>query len=86
MDLCFLRWFYNKFYDIIKQIFIRDVKYIMNELTDILTKENNDKNHDDNLYVNNIIVKKNDIIKSSKKVPYIATEKWIMQLGERLVA
>ena len=58
----------------------------MNQLTDILTKENSDKNHDDNLYVNNIIVKKNDIIKSSKKVPYIATEKWIMQLGERLVA
>jgi len=58
----------------------------MNELTDILTKENNDKNHDENLYVNNIIVKKNDIIKNSKIVPYIATEKWIMQLGERLVA
>ena len=58
----------------------------MNELTDILTKENSDKNHDDNLYVNNIIVKKNDIIKSGKIVPYIATEKWIMQLGERLVA
>jgi len=58
----------------------------MNELTDILTKENSDKNHDDNLYVNNIIVKKNDIIKSSKIVPYISTEKWIMQLGERLVA
>ena len=58
----------------------------MNELTDILTKENSDNNHDDNLYVNNIIVKKNDKIKSSKIVPYIATEKWIMQLGERLVA
>jgi len=58
----------------------------MNELTNILTKENSDKNHDDNLYVNNIIVKENDIIKSSKIVPYIATEKWIMQLGERLVA
>ena len=57
----------------------------MKELTDILTRENSDKNHDDNLYVNNIIVKKNDIIKSSI-VPYIATEKWIMQLGKRLVA
>jgi len=58
----------------------------MNELTEILTKENNDKNHDDNLYVNNIIVKKNNIIQNSKNVTYIATEKWIMQLGERLVA
>ena len=58
----------------------------MNELTDILTKENSDKNHDDNLYVNNIIVKKNDTSKGIKSFPYIATEKWIMQLGERLVA
>ena len=58
----------------------------MNELTNILTKENSDKNHDDNLYVNNIIVKKNDITKNSKIFPYIATEKWIMQLGKRLVA
>ena len=58
----------------------------MKELTNILTKENHYKNNDDNLYVNNIIVKKNDVIKSSKIVPYVATEKWIMQLGERLVA
>ena len=57
----------------------------MNELTDILTKENSDKNHDDNLYVNNIIVKKNDTSKGIKIFPYIATEKWIMQLGERRV-
>ena len=58
----------------------------MNELTDILTKENSDKNHDDNLYVNNIIVKKNDTSKGIKSFPYIATEKWVMQLGERLIA
>ena len=58
----------------------------MNELTDILTKENSDKNHDDNLYVNNIIVKKNDTNKSIKPFPYVATERWVMQLGERLVA
>ena len=58
----------------------------MNELSNILTKENSDNYNDDNLYVNNIIVKKNDIIKSSKIFPYIATEKWIMQLGERRVA
>ena len=58
----------------------------MNELTDILTKENSDKNHDDNLYVNNIIVKNNDTSKGIKSFPYIATEKWVMQLGERLIA
>ena len=69
----------------IKQIFIDDVNYIMDQLSDVLIKQNI-KNEDDNLYVNNIIVKKNDIIKNSKIVPYIATEKWIMQLGERLVA
>ena len=78
--------FYNKFYDISKQIFIDDVKYIMDQLSDILTKKNNIKNDDDNLYVNNIIVKKNDTTKSIKIFPYIATERWIMQLGERLIA
>ena len=78
--------FYNKFYDISKQIFIDDVKYIMDQLSDILTIKNNIKNDDDNLYVNNIIVKKNDTTKGIKIFPYIATERWIMQLGERLVA
>ena len=78
--------FYNKFYDISKQIFIDDVKYIMDQLSDILTIKNNIKNDDDNLYVNNIIVKKNDISKVINSFPYIATEKWVMQLGERLIA
>ena len=58
----------------------------MNELINILSDKKNDKIHDDNLYVNNIIVKKKNIIQNSKIVPYISTEKWIMQLGERLVA
>ena len=58
----------------------------MNDLTKILNDENSGKNHDENIYVNNIIVKKNDIKKTSKILPYIATERWIMQLGERLVA
>ena len=58
----------------------------MKELINIISSQSNDKNHDDNLYVNNIIVKKNDINKSSKPFPYIATERWVMQLGERLVA
>ena len=58
----------------------------MNELTNILYNEKNDKDLDDNLYVNNIIVKKNDVTKNCKTFTYIATEKWILQLGERLVA
>ena len=69
----------------IKQIFIDDVKYIMDQLSDVLIKQNI-KNDDDNLYVNNIIVKKNDASKGIKIFPYIATEKWVMQLGERLIA
>ena len=58
----------------------------MNELTNIFSNENNNKIVDDNLYVNNIIVKKKDVIKHSQIYPYIATERWIMQLGKRLVA
>ena len=77
--------FHNKFYDMIKQIFIDDVKYIMDQLSDILIKQNI-KNDDENLYVNNIIVKKNDASKGTKSFTYIATEKWVMQLGERLIA
>ena len=57
----------------------------MDQLSDILVKQNI-KNDDDNLYVNNIIVKKNDTLKVVKSFPYIATEKWVMQLGERLIA
>ena len=44
-----------------------------------------DENHEveDNLYVKNIIVKKE---KANKSVQiYIATEKWISQLGNRLL-
>ena len=38
---------------------------------------------EDNLIVENIIVNKNKNRKTS--VPYIATEKWIKQLGQRLL-
>ena len=58
----------------------------MEDLTKILSSQVNGVNQDDNLYVNNIIVKKNDTTKGIKIFPYIATERWIMQLGERLIA
>ena len=58
----------------------------MNELTKILSDETNDNNHNDTLFVNNIIVKKNDVTKNCKTPTYIATERWIMQLGQRLIA
>ena len=38
---------------------------------------------EDNLFVNNIVVNKDNYKKSI--VPYIATEKWIGQLGKRLL-
>ena len=38
---------------------------------------------EDNLFVNNIIVNKDNNKKTF--VPYIATEKWIGQLGDRLL-
>ena len=38
---------------------------------------------EDNLYVKNIIVNKDKTFK--KTVPYISTEKWIRQLGPRLL-
>ena len=38
---------------------------------------------EENLYVKNIIVNKDKVYKNN--VPYIATEKWIRQLGPRLL-
>ena len=38
---------------------------------------------EDNLFVKNIIVNKDNNKKTI--IPYIATEKWIGQLGERLI-
>ena len=37
---------------------------------------------EDNLFVKNIIVNKD--IRNKKLIPYIATERWINQLGDRL--
>ena len=37
---------------------------------------------EDNLFVKNIIVNKD--IRNKKVLPYIATERWINQLGDRL--
>lgn len=54
---------------------------------DTLLKQINeiDRNNkvEDNLYVKNIIVNKDKTYK--KTVPYISTEKWIRQLGPRLL-
>ena len=56
----------------------------MENLNNILSNEYINKNDEENLYVNNIIVKKNNHIKI-KSLIYVPTENWIMQLGERLI-
>ena len=54
----------------------------MNTLVDQINKLYKYENAEDNLYVKNIIVNKD---KSKKPIiPYIATERWIGQLGDRL--
>ena len=56
----------------------------MENLNNIMSNNYINKNDDENLYVNNIIVKKNNDIKI-KSLTYVPTENWIMQLGERLI-
>ena len=59
----------------------------MDNLLNMISSVNDEKSHNDNMYVNNIIVKKNDPTKNKDKLfPYIPTEKWVKQLGERLIA
>ena len=54
----------------------------MNTLVDQMNEFNKKNKVEDNLFVKNIIVNKD---KSKKQVlPFVATEKWIGQLGERL--
>ena len=58
-----------------------DVTNFMNTLADQINEFNKNK-VEDNLFVKNIIVNKD---KSKKKgLPFVATEKWIGQLGNRL--
>ena len=54
----------------------------MNLLVDQMNEFNKKNKVEDNLFVKNIIVNKD---KSKKQVlPFVATEKWIGQLGNRL--
>ncbi len=58
----------------------------MSNLIEIISSNNIEKNVDENLHVNNIIVKKNNINEQKKYLPYVPTQYWIMQLGERLIS
>ena len=53
----------------------------MLKLLDQMNELQNKEKVEDNLYVKNIIVNKD---KSKIQIPYIATERWIDQLGNRL--
>ena len=54
----------------------------MNELLNDISLKTKENKFEENLFVDKIIVNKN---KNSKiELPYIATEKWISQLGSRL--
>ncbi len=53
----------------------------MLKLLDQMNELQNKEKVEDNLYVKNIIVNKDKI---KIQIPYIATERWIDQLGDRL--
>ena len=55
----------------------------MEKLLKHINEIDKNNNVEDNLYVKNIIVNKDKAY--NKTVPYIATEKWIRQLGPRLL-
>ena len=54
----------------------------MNLLIDEINEQFKKEKVEDNLFVKNIIVNKD--IRNKKVLPYIATERWINQLGDRL--
>ena len=54
----------------------------MNTLIDQMSETYNKQKVEDNLFVKNIIVNKEKIKK--EVLPFIATERWINQLGNRL--
>ena len=51
-------------------------------LVDQMNELNKKNKIEDNLFVKNIIVNKDKIKKQA--IPFVATEKWIGQLGDRL--
>ena len=54
----------------------------MNEILNDINLTNKENKLEENLFVDKIIVNKNR--NSKVELPYIATEKWISQLGSRL--
>ena len=50
-------------------------------LLDQINELNKKERVEDNLFIKNLIINRD---KNKEIIPYIATEKWISQLGERL--
>ena len=77
-----LKIFYIYINGKVKQSFIHDVIVSMKMLLDQINELNKKEKVEDNLFIKNLIINRD---KNNKEiVPYIATEKWISQLGERL--
>ena len=77
-----LKIFYIYINGKVKQSFTHDVIVSMKILLDQINELNQKEKVEDNLFVKNLIINKD---KNNKEIiPYIATEKWISQLGERL--
>ena len=77
-----LKIFYIYINGKVKQSFTYDVIDSMKMLLDQINELNKNEKVEDNLFIKNLIINRD---KNKKEiVPYIATEKWISQLGERL--
>ena len=70
------------YYGKIKQNFKDDVSYNMDKLLNNIIAKDTENKFEENLFVKNIIVNKNK--GKVPTLPYIATEKWLAQLGNRL--
>ena len=78
LQLFFTTYYYGK----VKQNFKDDVPYYMDKIFNNIPDQVNENKFEENLFVKNIIVNKD-----KGKVPtlsYVATEKWLEQLGNRL--
>lgn len=77
-----LKIFYIYINGKVKQSFTHVVIVFMKMLLDQINELNKKEKVEDNLFIKNLIINRD---KNNKElIPYIATEKWISQLGERL--
>ena len=56
----------------------------MSDLSKLILRKDIEDKVGESLFVKNIIVNKENV--NEKKITYIPTQKWLMQLGKRLIA